>query len=483
MVDLVFKSALEQGRLLDSGKISARELLEACLTQYARHNAAVNAVVVTDIPRAQHAADAAQKRLKAGNPLSALDGVPMTAKESFAWTGTPSTFGDPALTNNIASADAEAIKRMTAAGAIMYGKTNVPLDLADWQSFNAIYGTTNNPWNLSRTPGGSSGGSAAALATGMSSLEVGTDIGASIRNPAHYCGIYGHKPSYGIVPYRGQMRPGIVVAADITVAGPLARSARDLSAMMELLVGEVPPESRAVNITLPKAKQKSLKDFRVAVKTTSPVSDVDKAVQNKILALAERLSPRVAKLSHSASPGFSDEENYEIFITLLRATASRKLTDAEYNAAVAKADKLPHSDKSYVAMMTRAFALSHRDWLKVNERRHHMRMAWDAFFEDWDVLLCPIAASTAFPHDHVGERHERLISVNGKPVSTIDQRFWAGYSGAYYLPSTMAPLGLAADGLPVGVQIITRQFGDTTALKFAELLEREYGGFEPPPGY
>jgi amidase len=483
MADLIFKSALDQGRLLQTGKISARELLEACLTQYARHNEAVNAVVVTDIPRAQHAADAADKRLKTGKPLSPIDGVPMTVKESFDWTGTPSTFGDPALINNIPAIDAEAIKRMAAAGAVIYGKTNVPLDLADWQSFNAIYGTTNNPWNLGRTPGGSSGGSAAALATGMSSLELGSDIGASIRNPAHYCGVYGHKPSYGVVPYRGQMRPGMVMPADITVAGPLARSAKDLSAMMEILVGEVSPESRAIGIALPNSPQKSLKDFRVAVKTTSVICDVDMAVQGKILGLAERLSSRVAKLSFSAAPSFSDEENYETFITLLRATASRKLTDTEYSAAVAKAASLSKSDKSYVATMTRAFALSHRDWLKVNERPHHMRYAWDAFFEDWDVLLCPIAASTAFPHDHVGERHERLITVNGKRVSTIDQRFWAGYSGAYYLPSTMAPLGLAADGLPVGLQIITRQFGDTTSLKFAELIEREYGGFEPPPGY
>jgi amidase len=483
MADLVFKSALEQGRLLQSGKISARELLEACLTQFARHNAAVNAVVVTDIPRAQHAADAAQQRLKAGTPLSPFDGVPMTAKESFDWTGTPSTFGDPALRNNFPAIDAEVIKRMGAAGAVIYGKTNVPLDLADWQSFNAIYGTTSNPWNLGRTPGGSSGGSAAALATGMSALEVGSDIGASIRNPAHYCGVFGHKPTYGVVPYRGQMRPGIVMPVDITVAGPLARSAKDLSAMMDILVCEVPPESRGITITLPKARQKSLKDFRVAVKTTSPVSDIDMAVQNKILALAERLSSRVAKLSTKAQPGFSDAENYELFITLLRATASRKLSDAEYASYVAKAAKLAPSDKSYVAMMTRAFALSHRDWLKINERRHHMRFAWDAFFEDWDVLLCPIAATTAFPHDHVGERHERLITVNGKRVSTIDQRFWAGYSGGYYLPSTMAPLGLADDGLPVGVQIITRQYGDATSIRFAELIERDFGGFEPPPRY
>ena len=276
------------------------------------------------------------------------------------------------------------------------------------------------------------------------------------------------------------MRPGIVVPADITVAGPLARSAKDLTAMMDILVGS---EERGVNIKLPRAPQKTLKDFRVAVKVSSAVSEVDQPVQDKIFATSSVLKKLVKKFSFDARPTFSDEENYEIYITLLRATASRRLTDAEYHAAVAKAAGLQHNDKSYVAMMTRAFALSHRDWLMVSERRHQMRLLWDQFFNEWDVLLCPTAASTAFPHDQVGERHERYIEVNGKRVSTIDQRFWAGYSGGYYLPSTVAPLGLTPQGLPTGVQIITREYGDYTSLKFAELLEQELGGFMPPPGY
>jgi amidase len=480
MTDLVFKSALELGRLLKARKISAKELLQACLDQYALHNDAVNAVVVTDIDRAKRAAAAADRRLKRREALSPFDGVPMTAKESIDWAGHPSTWGNPKYRNNIAKVDAAVIQRMTNAGAVMWGKTNVPIDLADWQSFNEIYGTTNNPWDLTRTPGGSSGGSAAALATGMSALELGSDIGASIRNPAHYCGVFGHKPTYGVVPYRGQMLPGIVMPADITVTGPLARSAKDLTAMMDILVGT---EARGLQVKLPRAPQKTLRDFRVAVKLSSNVSEVDNAVQSKIAEAAAFLKKRVKKISLEAQPGFSDEEAFEIYIILLRATASRKLTDAEYEQSVSKAMTLPHSDKSYVAMMTRAFALSHRDWLKVNERRHHMRLLWDRFFDEWDVLLCPVAASTAFPHDHVGERYERYIDVNGKRVSTIDQRFWAGYSCGYYLPSTAVPLGLTPQGLPTGMQIITREYGDYTSLKFAELLAQELGGFTVPPGY
>ena len=232
---LHFRSATELGRLLRAGKLTSQALLDQCLDQYARHNGALNAVVVTDIARARKAAAAADRRLKKGKPLSPFDGVPMTAKESFDWTGTPSTWGDPRFKDNIASADAVAITRLTGAGAVIYGKTNVPLMLADWQSFNAIYGTTNNPWDVTRSPGGSSGGSATALATGMSALEIGSDIGASIRNPAHYCGVYGHKPTYGIVPYQGHLLPGIVEPGDISVAGPLARSARDLAVMLKLL--------------------------------------------------------------------------------------------------------------------------------------------------------------------------------------------------------------------------------------------------------
>ena len=483
MSDLVFKPALELGRLLKKRKLSAVELLGECLTQYARHNERINAVILTDLSRARAAAAAADKRIAKGEMLSPFDGVPMTAKESFDWAGHPSTWGDPALVDNIPKKNAVALQRMLDAGAVMFGKTNVPLALADWQSFNAVYGTTNNPWDVTRTPGGSSGGSAAALATGMTALEIGSDIGASIRNPAHYCGVFGHKPTYGVVPYRGHLMPESVSISDITVAGPLARSAKDLTAMIAILVGTEGLEARGLQVKLPKPKPQSLKDLRVAVKLTSLVSDVDQSYQNRLIALGEFLKKRVKKLSYEAAPAFTDQEAYENFITLLRTTATKRMSPEEIEAAVAKAKTFAADDVGYVPLMTRAFALSHGAWLKANERRHQMRYLWDEFFNDWDVLLCPAAASAAWPHDQVGERHERLITVNGKQVSTIDQRFWAGYSGNFYLPSTVSPIGLVPTGLPVGVQIITREYDDLLAIKVAEWIEEEFGGFVPPEGY
>lgn len=480
---VVFKSALALGRMLKARKISSRELLQACLDQYAAHNGRINAVIATDFTRAWKAADAADRRLRRKAALSPFDGVPMTAKESFDWVGLPSTWGDPALANNIPSLDAVALSRMCGAGAVAYGKTNVPLALSDWQSFNAIYGTTNNPWDVTRTPGGSSGGSAAALATGMSALEIGSDIGASIRNPAHYCGVYGHKPTYNVVPYRGHLMPGSVSVSDITVAGPLARSAGDLAAMLKVLAGPDGTEARGYRLALPPATQKRLKDFRVAIKLDSSVSEVDKPLQDLLAKLGNYLEKTAKKVSWEAAPNFSDEEAYENFITLLRATATKRMSDEQIDVEAAKAKGLSPDDKGYVAMMTRAFALSHGAWLRANERRHQMRLEWERFFTEWDVLLCPIAASAAWPHDHKGERHERLIPVNGKLVSTIDQRFWAGYPGNFLLPSTVAPMGLTAEGLPCGVQIITREYGDYTSIRFAELLEKEYHGFMPPPGY
>ena len=480
---LVFRSATELARLLRAGRISARGLLDLCLDQFARHNDKLNAIVVTDIDRARRAAGAADRRLKTGKPIGPFDGVPMTAKESFDWTGTPSTWGVPRFQDNIAKTDAVALKRLTGAGAVIYGKTNVPLMLADWQSFNDIYGTTNNPWDVKRSPGGSSGGSAVALASGMSALEIGSDIAASIRNPAHYCGVYGHKPTYGVVPYRGHSLPGIVQPSDITVAGPLARSARDLAAMMRLLVGSDGADAWGLRFRPPPARQKTLRDFRVAVMLTDPVSDVDQPVQDLLARLAQFLGKRVKKFSMTARPQFSTREAMDVYVALLRSATSRRQTDEEFAANAAKAEGFAPGDDSYYAGMLRAYVMPHRSWLMVNERRHQMRLLWEAFFEEWDVLLCPAAASAAFPHDHVGERHERTIEVNGRKVPTTDQLFWAGYSGCFYLPSTVAPIGLTPQGLPSGVQIVTRQYGDYSSIRFAELIERHYAEFVPPPGY
>jgi amidase len=478
---LHYRSAIDLGRKLARRKIDAPDLLELMIARVERHDGAINAVVARDYARARTAARAAHRRLKAGEPLSPVDGVPMTVKESFDWAGTPSTWGSPAYAGNVAKSTAVAVGRLEGAGAVVFGKTNVPLMLADWQSYNAVYGATSNPWDLSRSPGGSSGGSAAALAAGFSALELGSDIGASIRNPAHYCGVYGHKPTYGIVPMRGHLLPGAFAYADISCGGPLARSAADLALALKLIAGPHGPEARQMRFRLAKPRFGSLAQARVAIMLDDPASEVDQAVKDRIEALGRHLGPRVRALSWTARPAFDTAEANELYIRLLRAATSARQSDADVAASFDRLAALDPADRPYLALMTQANTMRHRDWLKMNNRRHEMRLLWDRFFDDWDVLICPTAASAAFPHDHHGERHERLITVNGKRVPTVDQLFWAGYSCAFYLPSTVAPIGLTAGGLPGGLQIVARQYEDFAAIRFAELLEKEYRGFVPPP--
>lgn len=482
-VDLHYCSATQLAKMLRNREISSVELLDHFLARKDKYNPSLNAIIVCDPDRARKAAEAADKRLANGEAAGPLDGLPMTIKESFNWTGTPTTWGVPKFKDNIADSDACAVQRLQAAGAIVYGKTNVPFMLSDWQSFNDIYGTTNNPWDLTKVPGGSSGGSAAALAAGMTGLDIGSDIGSSIRNPAHYCGIYGHKPTYSLVPYTGHSLPGIVVQSDITVAGPLARSARDLRLAMKILAGPDGVAARGANFKLPKPRAKKLKDFRVAVMLESEVADVDDSVKELIANLAHFLEPRVKTLSMTAKPDFDEREAHDTYIALLRAATSRSQTDDEFMENRAIAEALPADDHSYYANMVRGFTMSHRDWLPYDNRRHQLRLVWDRFFDDYDVLLCPTASTAAFPHDQAGERYERTIIVNGQQVPVTDQMFWAGYSGCFYLPSTTAPIGLTKVGLPVGVQIITSHHHDLTSIAFARALEREYYSFTPPPGY
>ncbi len=483
MLDLPFRSATELAAEIRFKRIGCRELLELYLTRVERHNPALNAIIAVDLERARQRADEADAAVARGESWGPLHGVPMTVKESFDAAGMVTTWGLPALKDNVAPRDSLAVARFRAAGAVLFGKTNVPVLLADWQSYNPVYGTTNNPWDMSRTPGGSSGGSAAALAAGLTGLEAGSDIGSSIRNPAHYCGVYGHKPTYGICPPRGQALPGNVAASDISVIGPMARSADDLALALDVMAGPDDIEAAGWRLELAPPRRRRLGEFRVAVMLSDPVAEVDRAVQDRLQALADFLARQGAEVSDRAQPALDNAEVQRLYIRLLRAATSGRQTDAVFQSNLETARTLADGDDGYFARMMRANVLSHRDWIAANEQRHRMRLKWAEFFRDYDVLLCPAAASTAFPHDHVGERHERTIPVNGKRVPTTDQLFWAGHSCLFYLPGTVAPIGAAADGLPVGVQIVGPQYGDRTCIEMARLIEREFARFVPPPGY
>jgi amidase len=323
--DLPFRTATSLAAALRARKISARELLDLYLKRVAAHNPRINAVVELTTERARRRARAADRTLAAGVKGRPLLGVPMTIKESFDVAGMRTSWGDPALKDNVAAADALAVQRLEAAGAIVFGKTNVPLMLADWQSFNAIHGTTSNPWDLSRGPGGSSGGSAAALAAGLTGLEAGSDIGASIRNPAHYCGVYGHKPSWGIASPRGHALPGIVAVSDISAIGPMARGAGDLAIALDAMAGPDAIDGRGWRLALPRDSRRSLRDFRVAVMLDDRNAEVDASVRDEIAKLAAFLRRSGAKVSLTARPAIDFDALMRVYIALLRAATSARI--------------------------------------------------------------------------------------------------------------------------------------------------------------
>lgn len=475
-----FLPASTLARLIRDRAIGALDLLELYLERVDRLNPGLNAIVVQDREGARQRARDADSALAQGTIWGPLHGVPITVKESFDVAGWPSTWGEPAFKDNRPERDSVAVQRLRDAGAVLFGKTNVPLMLADWQTYNAIYGTTHNPWAKGRTPGGSSGGSAAALASGMTGFEIGSDIGASIRNPAHFCGVFGHKPSWGIVPYTGHLLPGLRNEPDLTVAGPLARSAADLALGLDILAGPAGPNAVAWRLDLPPPRATRLEDLRIAVMLDSDVSEIDASYRAVLEALVGDLEAKGARIER-ARPDFDDWDHHQTYMSLLRAVTTARLPWSTFEQALEVRRGLADDDRSYSAMVTRGTTLYHREWVAQHEKRLAFKAAWAAFFERYDVLLCPAAASAAFPQQESLPREARRIPVNGREVDYNDQLFWAGIATASLLPASVAPAGRSADGLPVGVQIIGPYLEDRTPLAMAGMVET-IRPFTPPPG-
>ena len=482
MDKLHWKSAAAIARLIREKKLSASEVLEHFLARVDRFNPKLNAIVWQDRERARQRAMAADAALARGEIWGPLHGVPMTIKESYNVTGSPTTWGDPALKDNVTEASALSVGRLEKAGVVLFGKTNVPLMLADWQSYNAVYGTARNPWNPDLTPGGSSGGSAAALAAGMTGIDAGSDIGSSIRNPAHYCGVFGLKPTWGIISPKGHALPGVVAYGDISAIGPLTRSAEDLDLALDAMAGPDDIDGICWKVELPPCPAGALKDLRIAVKLADTCSEIDIEYADKLQALVDALATGGAKVKE-IEPAIDTRRLHEVYVWLLRAATSARTPDADIARWKVAAAMVGPGTVLYLEQMVKGCTLSHREWLNLNNERMKLRRQFNAFFADWDILLCPVAASAAWTHDQKGERWERMITVNNKRVPTTDQLFWAGYSGVVYLPSTAGPAGLTRSGLPVGYQAIAASGRDKWATTFSRLVEREIGGFVPPPGY
>jgi amidase len=480
---LSFKSARELAGLLAARKVSALELFELAVARIERADARINAVVVRDFERARDAARAADAALARGERHPLL-GVPMTVKEAYNVAGLPTTWGFTTA-KTFPPEDALAVARVKAAGAVILGKTNVPVFLADWQTYNDVYGTTNNPWDVSRTPGGSSGGSAAALAAGFVSLELGSDIGGSLRTPAHFCGVFAHKPSLGLVPSRGHTPPNVPALpfeSDLAVVGPMARSAADLMLALDIIAG---PDPRTTGIgfrlQLPPPRHEDLASFRVLVIDTHPLIPTAANVRAALEAVAARLTVRNAKIAYGSALLPDLGEAARIYTRLLSSIFGAYMPQDQYLRVAEAAKALPGSDQTLAAWRTRGTALSHRDWIMADGARARLRQQWRELFREWDVVLCPPMPTVAFPHDHTPEQKERRIEIDGKSYPYLDQIVWPGVATAPGLPATAVPIGLSNEHLPIGMQIVGPYLEDRTTLRFAELIEQECGGFVVAP--
>lgn len=476
-MDTHWMSATELAAAIAARSISSVEVLDHLVARIERLDGDINAVVQWDLDRARKTAQAADQAVVDGAELGPLHGVPMTIKDSFQTEGCVTTSGAPELADFVPEADAWPVAGVRRAGAIPFAKTNLPIWAGDIQSFNEVYGTTNNPWNLSRTPGGSSGGSAAALAMGFTPIEIGSDIGGSIRVPAHYSGVMGHKPSYQLVPAHGQIPgpPGTLTQADLAVAGPMARSVDDLRTSLLAMAGPDRWNTPAWKLDLPPSRAEQPTDFRIAAWIDDEYCPVGRDTKAALESLCEALRESGAHVDDGARPAFGLQKATSVFTRLLNAALAGGFPLNEMDTIAADTSDTP------MGVARRATAMRHREWLTENERRLQIRQRWAEFFTDFDAVVMPVHPRAAIEHDHSASMAERTVEIDGIERSYIDLFPWVAPAGVAYLPATVVPIGHDSDGLPIGVQIVGPYLHDMTTLRLAELVAEFFGGCPRPP--
>ncbi len=471
-----FATARQAALAIRQKKISSLELTSITFSRIDKYNPTLNAFVYQLRDQALSAARRADAALAQGRSLSPLHGVPISIKECFGIEGQPATFGIPQFRKSKAPRNAAAVQKLVDAGAVLLGATNVPTFLWDWQSTNPIYGRTNNPWNPDRTPGGSSGGSAAALAAGLGQLSLGGDLAGSLRVPAHFCGVFSHKSTVGTVSRLGLAPggkwdlPGSVATLD--VVGPMARSAGDLVDALHVLAGPDSSDTTAWSWRLAPPRHNALRDFRTGFVFEGPFgtpsSEQQPAFQSVLSTLQSAgLSPRPGW-----PDGFQPAAALNNYLFLLAAfseeffpppmLAAMKQTDSPFSAGIGA----PHSK-----------------WVQQDRLRLLARLAWQKYFESHDVFLCPVAIVPAFPHDPTPSMEARKLQTPEGPRPYLSLFSWASFATLAGLPATVMPIGKTASGLPVGLQIVGPLWEDATPIRFAELLSERLGGFSPPPRY
>ncbi len=467
---------------LRAGTISSRELTQATLERIDALDPRLNAIVTRDDAMALAMADAADQRLKA-ETARPLEGLPITIKDAFDVAGMISTGGLPAYAARVPAEDAAAVARLRNAGAVIVGKTNVPVFSGDFQSFNPLHGVTNNPWDLGRSPGGSSGGAAVAVATGMAAFELGSDLGSSIRWPCHATGVFGLKTSWNLVSTWGVLPPSperrTLRNPELMVAGPITRCAADLAMVLAVLAG--PRDAAIASPQLPAPRLSSAKGLRVALWADDRFAATDHDVTQGVRRAASLLEAEGALIDPVARPGFRFEEAYETYALMNHAVVAYGLPPKVRNKIQSLAPNYAPGDLSHRALQARGARMTPSLFQEVQQRRMAIKRQWARFFQRFDVVLCPPAPVLAIPHDHSPDLHARVLEVNGRTVPYLDFLVWASLATGSDLPAAVTPVDLAPGGLPRGVQIIGAAGQDMSVVAVAGMLERLGGGFRVPP--
>jgi amidase len=480
--DPLLMAVSQQIALLRSGQMSASELMVLTLKRIDACNPALNAVVHCDAEAAQTGALLADARFKRAEARP-LEGLPITIKDAFDVAGMPSTGGSPSLKERVPTVDAVAVQRLRDAGAIIIGKTNVPVFSGDFQTYNPMHGVTNNPWNTDCSPGGSSGGAAVAVATGMSSFEIGSDQGSSVRWPCATNGIHGLKTSWGLVSNWGIIPPPPEKRTErnteLVVIGPMARHSADLDLLLPILSG--PRNTAVAGPVLPVPRHTDPRGLRVALWLDEASAPVDRSVSDGVCHAAKLLADQGAIIDERARPAFRFEEAWEIFALLNHWLVGYGLPPRIRDKISGQSGQYAPGDLSHRSLQARGMRMTPGFYQEVDARRKRMIRQWAGFFTRFDVILCPPAPVSALRHDHEPNIMVRTLDVNGETVPYLNFLHWAALAAGGNLPATVAPAGFTPDGMPRGVQIIGPMMEDRTPLAVSGMLEGLQGGFRAPP--
>jgi len=478
-------SAIDLLRMLDNREITSQELLEYYLQRVKEHDNDINAIVEINESDARKRAKEADEARKRGEIWGPLHGLPVTVKDVFLVKGFKIAAGTSFYKDYTVDENADVVNRLLDAGAIIYAKTNVPYWAGDWQTYNKVYGTTNNPYDLNRTCGGSSGGAAASVASGFSSLELGSDMGGSIRIPAHYCGVYGHRPTYGVTSMYGHIpgNPGERAIPDLSVSGCIARTAEDLELLFDVIKGGEYPDNKAISFDLPEYSEKELKDFKICAWLDDDFCPISSSLKQKYQKLIDDLKANGATIDCKKPEGYSLEEVYRYMRFLSGGVVATGLTPVQRIVfsfvgkvlGLHKKGKLAVEWREYIKGMVD----SHRTWLIYDEQRAKLRHEYKQLFDKYDILLMPVAPWNAFVHNHKSVLSRRFM-IDNKKRRYLEHIPWICIPTVMGFPASSIPIGMDEKGLPVSIQAVSGPYEDKKCFRFGKIIESIYGKNKKP---